>query len=410
MPSVDEQLATLCRGVVDMPQLDELRGRLAEGKPLRVKAGFDPTRPDLHLGHTVLIEKMRQFQQLGHTVIFLVGDATAMIGDPTGRNDARPRLTKEQVAAAAQTYQKQVFKILDKDKTEVRYNSEWLHQLDFGSLIELAAQYTVARMLERDDFCKRYREHRPIHVHEFFYPLAQGYDSVALACDVELGGTDQLFNLLVGRDIMSRYGKRPQMVMTTPLLEGTNAKLVDGKVVGAKMSKSADNYVGIDEPAFDMLQKLMLVDDLVVWRYMELLSPRSVAELASAKAAVAAGKRSIVEVKEQFCRDIIERYHDRAAADDAFKRRRAISAGGAPENIDEHTICAGEDGGIGLALALKQVGLTASTSAGMRLLKQGGVYLGGERVQDPKMKLQRGQRYLVRIGSKKRRFAHITVS
>jgi tyrosyl-tRNA synthetase len=269
MLSAERQLETLCRGVVDFHVRAELEERLEEGRPLRIKAGFDPTRPDLHLGHTVLMAKMRQFQQLGHKVVFLVGDFTALVGDPTGRNESRPRLTREEVRAAAETYQAQAFKVLDKSLTEVRYNSEWLDAFTPSDFIELCGKYTVARMLERDDFSKRFAEGRPIFVHEFTYPLLQAYDSVVLECDVELGGTDQLFNLLVGRDLMPRYGKRPQIVMTTPILEGTSARVEDGKVVGAKMSKSANNYVGIDEPPFEQLQKLMLVDDGVVWRYME---------------------------------------------------------------------------------------------------------------------------------------------
>jgi len=409
MLSVEAQLETLCRGVVDLHVLQELKDRLATGKPLVVTAGFDPTRPDLHLGHTVLMEKLRQFQELGHRVVFLIGDFTAMVGDPTGKSEARPRLTREEVKAAAETYQNQAFKILDRDATEVRYNSEWLEKLDLYDQIELAAQYTVSRMLERSDFAKRHAEQRPIHIHEFIYPLLVGYDSVALACDIELGGTDQLFNLLVGRDIMPRYGKKPQLVMTTPLLEGTDAKLVDGKIVGAKMSKSADNYVGIDEPAFEMLQKLMLVDDQVIWRYMELLSPRSTQELTELEASVTSGSTSIIAAKEQFARDICERFCGKPDTDEAFARRRQISAGDAPEDVPEIALTPTEPT-LGLAKALQLAGMTKSTSEAMRLLKQGGVYLEGERVTDPKVTLERGKRYLVRIGSKKRRFAHLVLA
>jgi tyrosyl-tRNA synthetase len=408
MRSVDEQLAILTRGIVDLHVRSELEARLTEGKPLRVKAGFDPTRPDLHLGHTVVMEKMRQFQELGHEVVFLIGDFTAMLGDPTGKNEARPRLTREEVREAAKTYQDQAFKILDRDRTIVRYNSEWLDRLDTGQLIELAAQYTVARMLERDDFSKRYREQRPIHIHEFLYPLVQAYDSVALECDIELGGTDQLFNLLVGRDLMPRYGKRAQLVMTMPLLEGTDARVVDGRIVGNKMSKSNDNYVGIDEPPFDMVQKIMLVDDQVLWRYMELLSRRlSAAEIAARRDDVAAGRRDVVSVKEAFAREVVERYHGVEAADEALARRHKISGGGVPDDVEEHTLAA-EGDALGLAKALRLAGLTKSTGEAFRLLKQGGVYLEGERVEDDKLHLPRG-RHLVRVGSKKKRFAYLVV-
>jgi len=314
MLSAERQLEILCRGVVDLHVRAELEERLRSGRPLRVKAGFDPTRPDLHLGHTVLMQKMRQFQDLGHTVIFLVGDFTAMVGDPTGRNELRPSLTREAVLDASKTYQAQAFKVLDRDKTEVRYNTEWLDKMSPWDLVELGAKYTVARMLERDDFSKRFADKRPIFIHEFLYPLLQAYDSVKLACDIELGGTDQLFNLLVGRDLMPRYGVPGQMVMTTPLLEGTDARLVDGKITGKKMSKSADNYVGIDEPPFEMLQKLMLVDDAVVWRYMDLLSSRSTEEIAASKDDVAAGRADVVKVKELFALEIVTRFHSAAPA------------------------------------------------------------------------------------------------
>src|SRR5262245_4078102 len=324
------QLDVLCRGVVHVHERSELEERLSAGKPLKVKAGFDPTRPDLHLGHVVLLQKMRQFQDLGHKVVFVVGDFTAMVGDPTGKNELRPRLTREEVRAAAETYQAQAFKVLDRHETIVRYNSEWLDKLDPAQMVELCAKYTVARMLERDDFAKRFEEERPIFVHEFLYPLLQAYDSVALSCDIELGGTDQLFNLLVGRDVMPRYGQPAQLVMTTPLLEGTNARVEDGKIVGVKMSKSANNEVAIAEPPFEMLQKLMLVDDGVIWRYMELLSARSTQQIATLKAEVNDG-RSILEVKELFAREIVTRFHSAADADAAIARRRSVAAGGLPE-------------------------------------------------------------------------------
>jgi tyrosyl-tRNA synthetase len=408
MLSAERQLEILTRGVVDLHVRAELEERLRSGRPLRVKAGFDPTRPDLHLGHTVLMQKMRQFQELGHTVIFLVGDFTAMVGDPTGRNELRPSLTREAVMDAAETYQAQAFKILDRDLTEVRYNSEWLDKMGPWQMIELGAKYTVARMLERDDFSKRFKEERPIFIHELFYPLLQAYDSVALKCDIELGGTDQLFNLLVGRDLMPRYGVPGQMVMTTPLLEGTDARVVDGKITGKKMSKSSDNYVGIDEPPFEMLQKLMLVDDAVIWRYLDLLSSRSNDDIAALRADVTAGRTGVIAVKELFAQEIVTRFHSAEAAEAALARRRNVAAGGLPEHIDEIGVDAGGDAvAIGKALAL--AGLCASSSEGVRLVKGGAVHVDSEVVKDDKTKLDKGKRYLVRVGSKNRRFAWLTI-
>jgi tyrosyl-tRNA synthetase len=408
MLSAERQVETLCRGVVDFHVRADLEERLKEGRPLRIKAGFDPTRPDLHLGHTVLMQKMRQFQELGHKVIFLVGDVTAMVGDPTGRNELRPRLNPEDVRAAAETYQAQAFKILDRAETEVRYNSEWLGKLSITEMVELTAKHTVARMLERDDFSKRFHDQRPIFIHEFLYPLLQAYDSVVLECDVELGGTDQLFNLLVGRDLMPRYGKRPQIVMTTPILEGTNARVEDGKVVGAKMSKSANNYVGIDEPPFEQLQKLMLVDDGVVWRYMELLSDRSNEEIAALRSDVGEGRRGIIDVKEMFAREIVTRFHSAEAASAALERRKHVAAGGVPENVEEIRVPA-EGDTLWIAKALSVAGLAKSTSEAARLVKGGAVHLEGEQVKDEQLKLQKGQTYLVRVGSKNKRFARLVI-
>jgi tyrosyl-tRNA synthetase len=407
-------METLCRGVVDLHLRAELEERIASGRPLKVKAGFDPTRPDLHLGHTVLMQKMRQFQDFGHTVIFVVGDVTAMVGDPTGQNDMRPRLSREDVMAAAATYQEQAFKILDRERTVVRYNSEWLDKLGTIGMIELGAKYTVARMLERDDFAKRFDEKRPIHVHEFLYPLLQAYDSVALDCDIELGGTDQLFNLLVGRDLMPRYGLRAQMVMTTPILEGTDARLVDGKITGKKMSKSADNYVGINEPPFEMLQKLMLIDDQVIWRFMDLLSAKSNEEIAALKGDVAAGKAGIIAVKEAFAVEIVTRFHSAEAAESALARRRNVAKGGLPDRIEEARVNAGDKPGIWIAKAMKDTGLAPSTSEALRLLRGGAVYAGegalpDEATKNEKLELTRGKRYLVRVGSKNRKFLYITV-
>ncbi|MFT3773656.1 MAG: tyrosine--tRNA ligase [Minicystis sp.] len=408
MLPVERQLEILCRGVVDLHVRAELEERLRSGRPLRVKAGFDPTRPDLHLGHTVLMQKMRQFQDLGHQVIFLVGDFTAMVGDPTGRNELRPSLTREAVMEAAKTYQEQAFKILDRDKTEVRYNSEWLDKMGPWQMIELTSKYTVSRMLERDDFTKRFKGGVPIFVHEFLYPLLQAYDSVALECDIELGGTDQLFNLLVGRDLMPRYGKPGQLVMTTPILEGTDARVVDGKITGKKMSKSADNYVGINEPPFDMLQKLMLVDDAVIWRYLDLLSARSNDEIAALKADVTEGRTNIIKVKELFAVEIVTRFHAVADAEAALSRRHNVAAGGLPENIEEIDVACESDAlMIGKALAL--AGLAPSASEGARLVKGGAVHLDGEVVKDEKQKLPKGKRFLVRVGLKNRRFAYLNI-
>lgn len=405
---MNPQHEDLFRGIVDLHTKDDLEKRLTSGKKLRVKAGFDPTRPDLHLGHTVLMQKMRQFQDLGHEVVFLVGDFTAMVGDPTGRNDQRPRLTREEVVAAAETYTQQAFKVLDKTRTVVRYNSEWLEALSPSQMVELGAKYTVARMLERDDFQKRFADKRPIFVHEFMYPLLQAYDSVALECDVELGGTDQLFNLLVGRDIMPRYGKLEQIVMTTPILEGTDARVEDGKIVGPKMSKSANNFVAINEAPFDMLQKLMLVDDGVIFRYLELLSAMPSAEIEAVKRDVAAGTRNIVDVKEKFAIEIVTRFHDADAATQALARRREVAQGGLPDDIQEFVV-PGENGEVWIAKALAVAGLVKSTSEGARMIQQGAVYVDQEKITDDKLRLRGGDRRLIRVGSKNRKFAYVRV-
>jgi tyrosyl-tRNA synthetase len=408
MLSAEAQLDILCRGVVDLHVRAELEERLRSGRPLRVKAGFDPTRPDLHLGHTVLMQKMRQFQELGHKAIFLIGDFTAMVGDPTGRNELRPRLTREDVRTAAETYQAQAFKVLDKDLTEVRYNSEWLDKMGPWEMIDLGAKYTVARILERDDFSKRFDAKQPIFVHELLYPLLQAYDSVALQCDVELGGTDQLFNLLVGRDLMPRYGVPAQIVMTTPILEGTDARVVDGKITGKKMSKSADNYVGVSEPPFEMFQKLMLVDDGVIWRYFELLSSRSNEEIAALRADVAAGRADVIQVKERFAGEIVTRFHTAADAEAALARRKSVAGGGLPENIQEIDLVA-EGDAIWIGKALFLAKLAQSASDGARLVKAGAVHLDGDVVKDEKTRLEKGKRYLVRVGSKNRQFRYLTV-
>ncbi len=403
-----DQLAILTRGVVDLAQADDLEKRLATGKPLRVKAGFDPTRPDLHLGHTVLMQKMRQFQDLGHAVIFLVGDYTAMVGDPTGQNDLRPRLSQHEVMQAAVTYQEQAFKVLDRSKTEVRYNSEWLSRFSPLDFIELAAKVTVARVLERDDFGKRLAARRPIYLHEFLYPLLQAYDSVALECDVELGGSDQLFNLMVGRDLMPRYGKPAQIVMTMPLLEGTDARVENGQIVGAKMSKSKDNYVGITEEPIVMFRKVMQIDDAVIWRYFELLSSRSADDIAALRSEIIAGG-SPLEVKALFATEIIGRYHSAEAAITAQREFQQTYQGrGVPDQVAEVRLTTdGET--LWIAKALSLAGLVKTTSEGKRLVEQGGVEVNGQRVSDPQYQLARGGTYLIRAGSKHRRFANVVV-
>jgi len=410
---VAEQMAVLERGVVDLHVRSELEQRLEEsrrtGRPLRVKAGFDPTRPDLHLGHTVLLQKMRAFQDLGHAAIFLIGDFTAMVGDPTGQNESRPRLTREEVQRAAETYLQQAFKVLDASRVELRRNSEWLDPMTLAFAIELMAKATVSRMLERKDFRQRFDEGRPIHQHEFLYPLLQAYDSVALECDIELGGTDQLFNLLVGRDLMARYGKRPQMVMTTPILEGIDARLENGVVVGKKMSKSADNYIGIQEPPEAMFRKAMLIDDDVVFRFFELLSRRGRDEIDALKRDKAAG-RNPMEIKALFAREIVERFHDAQAAEQAARRfERVYSGDAAPEDVPSIEL-APPAGVADLAWALKQAKLVSTTSEARRLIEQGGVEIDGARATDPKLRLEPGSEHLVRVGSKNRRFARIRVA
>jgi tyrosyl-tRNA synthetase len=407
------QIAELTRGIVDLHVKSELEARLADsiktGKPLRIKAGFDPTRPDLHLGHTVLMQKMRQFQDFGHRVLFLIGDYTAMVGDPTGKNKARPQLSEEDVRAAAKTYFDQAKKILDESKTEIRYNSEWLGDMRPMDLVRLMAKSTVSRMLERKDFRQRFEEERPIYQHEFLYPLLQGYDSVAIESDVELGGTDQLFNLLVGRDLMPQYGKRAQIVMTVPLLEGINAKLDEhGKVVGDKMSKSADNYVGIDEPGEEQFRKLMLVDDGVIWRYFELLSSRSGAEIAQLRKEVSEG-RNPKEIKKLFADEIVGRYHGAEAAQKAHRAWDAkFEADAVPDDVPTQVVAC-EAAQLLLPNAIKEAGLAASTSEARRLIEQGGVEVDGARENNPKRGLDRGKTYLVRVGSKNRKFARIQV-
>jgi len=412
-PPVSEQLAVVTRGVVDLvvrAELEErLQASLSSGIPLRIKAGFDPTRPDLHLGHAVVLQKMREFQELGHKAVLVVGGFTATLGDPSGQNEQRPRLSREEVATAAETYTTQAFKILDEKTTEVRNNLEWIDKLGAGAIAELMAHMTVSRMLERNDFSQRFQTHRPIYQHEFLYPLLQGYDSVALACDLELGGTDQLFNLLVGRDIMPSYGLRGQMVMTTPLLEGTDARIENGKIAGKKMSKSADNYIGLQEDPLTMFRKVMQVDDAIIFRYFELLSSKPTLEVAALQASVAAG-RDPREVKALFAEELITRLHGPEDAKKAALDFASIYAADAiPDEVASHTVQT-QTPTLWIAKALSSVGLVKSTGEGKRLVEQGGVEVNQIRVTDVNFQLEPGKRYLVRVGSKNRRFAYILVA
>ena len=392
MNDIDKAMALIARGTDEVTKSEELKERLALDRPLRVKVGFDPTAPDLHIGHTVVINKMRQFQDLGHTVIFLIGDFTGLIGDPTGKSETRKPLTPKEVQENANTYAEQVFKVLDRDKTEIRFNSEWLNELGSVGMIQLAAKYTVARMLERDDFERRFRENQSIAIHEFLYPLSQGYDSVALEADVEMGGTDQKFNLHVGRHLQQHYGQKPQVIITLPLLEG-----LDGV---QKMSKSLGNYVGITESPDQMFGKLMSISDDLMWRYFDLLSFRSNEEIAGFKKEVEEG-RNPRDVKFLLCEEIVERFHDRAAAEAA--RQTFIDRfrqGAMPEEIPEKTLETGGEG-IGIAAALNQCGLTSSNGEGFRLIKQGGVRIDGEKVTDRSLTLEPGFSGILQVGKLK---------
>ncbi len=398
MSDLAEQLQVITRGCDELLVEAELVQKLKRGKPLRVKTGFDPTAPDLHLGHTVLINKMRQFQDLGHHVMFLIGDFTGMIGDPTGRNVTRPPLTPEEIAANAETYKAQVFKILDADRTEILFNSEWGNALGAAGMIRLAAKYTVARMLERDDFAKRFRNNQPIAIHELLYPLAQGYDSVMMRSDIELGGTDQKFNLLVGRELQREYGLEPQCILTTPLLEG-----LDGV---NKMSKSLGNYVGITEPPQEIFGKLMSISDPLMWRYIELLSFESLQTIQGWRREVDEG-RNPRDIKVLFAKEIVTRFHSRAAAEraqqdfDARFQRHEL-----PQDLPEVRLAA-EGGPMLLTQVLKQAGLTASTSEALRMIEQGGVKLDGERVSDKATTLSPGTTAILQVG--KRKAARVTL-
>ena len=398
MASVNEALAVVKRGAHELLVESELRERLRKGERLRVKAGFDPTAPDLHLGHTVLLRKLRQLQELGHTVLFLVGDFTGLIGDPTGKNATRPPLTPEEVARNASTYIDQAAKVLDLDHAEVVFNSTWMKEMKAAELIKLAATHTVARMLEREDFGKRYRANQPIAIHEFLYPLIQGYDSVALRADMELGGTDQKFNLLMGRELQKHFGQKPQVILTMPLLEG-----LDGV---NKMSKSLGNYVGINEPPSEIFGKLMSISDELMWRYIELLSSAPLATVEQWKREVAGG-RNPRDLKVQFAQEIVERFHGRPAADTALADFEArFRGGGMPETMPEITVDTTPEGAA-LTQVLKQAGLTSSTSEALRMIEQGGVKLNGERVSDKALRLASGDRVVLQVG--KRKFARVQI-
>lgn len=399
MHTLAESLALIKRGAQEVLVEDELIQKLERNSPLRVKAGFDPTAPDLHLGHTVLINKLRQFQDLGHEVMFLIGDFTGMIGDPTGKNITRKPLTRDEVIANAETYEQQIFKILDPEKTLVMFNSSWMGEMSAAGMIELAAQQTVARMLERDDFSKRYAAGQPIAIHEFLYPLVQGYDSVAMRADVELGGTDQKFNLLVGRDLQKHFGQEPQIVLTMPLLEG-----LDG---AQKMSKSLGNYIGITDPPNEMFGKVMSISDDLMWRYFELLSFRPWDEIEKLRAETDAGLNPR-DVKVQLAHELVERFYSQREARQAHDEFVARFRHGAmPEDIAELTLTS--DGkGVPIANLLKEAGLTESTSESLRMIKQGAVRIDGERLAASDLCLKPGSCHVYQVG--KRRFARVTVA
>ena len=399
MKSVAEALELIKRGAEEVLLEETLVKKLERGKPLRIKAGFDPTAPDLHLGHTVLINKLRQFQDLGHEVLFLIGDFTGMIGDPTGKNVTRKPLSRDDVIENARTYEQQIFKILDPEKTLVVFNSSWMNKMDSSELIQLAAKHTVARMLERDDFSKRYKSGQPIAIHEFLYPLIQGYDSVVLKADVELGGTDQKFNLLVGRQLQEVYGQEPQVVLTMPILEG-----LDGV---QKMSKSLNNYVGIADAPDEMFGKLMSISDDLMWRYLELLSFRPMSEIEQWRQEVAAGLNPR-EIKVRMAEELVERFHSREAAIKANENFVArFRKGALPDDIEEKAIAAPE-GSLLITQLLKEAGLVSSTSEAMRMIKQGAVKIDSEKVEDKGLQVAVGPARVYQVG--KRRFARIEVT
>ncbi len=398
MTTIEEALALIKRGANEILVEEELVAKLKEGRPLRIKAGFDPTAPDLHLGHTVLINKLRQFQELGHEVMFLIGDFTAMIGDPTGKSATRPPLTREDVIENAKTYEHQIFKILDPEKTTVLFNSSWMGEMSAAELIQLASRHTVARMLERDDFDKRYKAGQSIAVHEFLYPLVQGYDSVAMKADVELGGTDQKFNLLVGRQLQESFGQKPQCILTMPILEG-----LDGV---QKMSKSLNNYIGINDVPDEMFGKVMSISDDLMWRYFELLSFRPMSEIEGFKSQIEQGANPR-DIKFMLAEELITRFHDAAAAQKAQESFIArFQKGAMPDEMPELTITA-SDGSIQLTNLLREANLVSSTSEAMRMIGQGAVRIDGERVEDKKLVIAPGSCQVYQVG--KRKFARISV-
>lgn len=394
---INQQLAIIKRGADELLIEAELVEKLKKGQPLRIKAGFDPTAPDLHLGHTVLINKLRQFQELGHQVLFLIGDFTGMIGDPTGKSTTRPPLTAEQVQENAKTYTAQVFKILKPEQTEVVFNSKWLSDLGAAGMLKLAASHTVARMLERDDFSKRFKGNQPIAIHEFLYPLLQGYDSVALKADLELGGTDQKFNLLMGRELQKQAGQSQQCVLTMPLLEG-----LDGV---NKMSKSLNNYIGIAEAPEVIFAKIMSISDALMWRYIELLSFESLEVVAKWKADVAAGANPR-DIKVRFAQEIVARFHSSADAEKALLDFQTRSKGGIPDEVPEVSVTI-EGDSVGIAQLLKLAGLVASTSEAFRSIEQGGIKLDGEKVTDKALSIKKGVSIIAQVG--KRKFANVTI-
>lgn len=401
MNDINNQLTIIKRGcdelLIEREMHDKLAQHLKTGAPLRIKAGFDPTAPDLHLGHTVLLNKLRQLQDIGHQVLFLIGDFTGMIGDPTGKSATRPPLTAEQVQENAKSYQEQVFKILRPEQTEVVFNSAWLNALGASGMLKLAASHTVARMLERDDFSKRFKSNQPIAIHEFLYPLLQGYDSVALRADLELGGTDQKFNLLMGRELQKQANQSAQCILTMPLLEG-----LDGV---NKMSKSLGNYVGITEPPNDMFSKILSVSDDLMWKYIELLSFAPLSQIATWKAAVADGTNPR-DIKVGFAQEIVTRFHSAQAAEDALKDFQNRSRGGIPEDIPLIDLNIESDA-IGFAQLFKLAGLVSSTSEAMRALDQGGIKIDGQKIEDKGLQLHRGQTITAQVG--KRKFAKVTI-
>lgn len=399
MIPVQEAMAEIRRGADEILVEKELIEKLESGKPLRIKAGFDPTAPDLHLGHTVLLNKLKQFQDMGHHILFLIGDFTGMIGDPTGKNVTRQPLTPEQVKQNAVTYQEQVFKILDREKTEVVFNSHWMNEMSSADMIRLASNHTVARMLERDDFHKRYTHGQPIAIHEFLYPLIQGYDSVVLEADVELGGTDQKFNLLMGRELQKSYGKPAQCILTMPILEG-----LDGV---QKMSKSLNNYIGINDSPKDIFGKLMSISDDLMWRYIELLSFRNVTEIDEWRQQVEQG-RNPIEIKKEFAEEMVARFHGEQAGSDArLGFENQFKKGELPDDIPDLTLAVGAEGML-IANVLKEAGLTSSTSDAMRMIKQGAVKIDGEKVSDKSMLIRAGLEGVFQVG--KRKFARITAA